>query len=259
MKLVWKIVAIAAVVLLVIGAALIVVSLVTGGSLESIRNNVAFTDYEQSFPDTAPHTLELYVSAGTLHILPGEELRVEAKNVQQQNFVCALEQGLLTVREDWGASWSDNLARWLKLQQNEPEIWVYLPEDYIPLLVNIRVDAGVLDIQGLTAEETVVELAAGSVTADGLDTRRLALELKAGEAGISGTVAERCAVSASAGSANLRLTGVPEDYTAHIRAGVGRIEYGGAAYSMEEAAVGQGAGTMELDCSVGRISVAFDG
>lgn len=276
MKLVWKIVAIAAVVLLVLGLALIVVSLLTGGSLESIRNNVAFTNYEESFADATPHTLQLSVGAGKLYVLPGDELRVEAKNIQEKGFVCRMEQGVLMVQEGWSASWSDNLSRWLNLRREEPEIYVYLPENFSVQFADIDVaagscrvegltasaarldvSAGSLEVWGLTAGQTELEISAGSVYIDGLNTQTLDLDISAGSASVTGSVALDCTADVSAGSADLLLDGAADAFTAEIDAGAGSITYGGRRYSMQDAYVGQGPGVMELDCSAGSISVRF--
>jgi len=296
MKLVWKIVLIIAVILLILGIALLAVAMVTGGSVEGIRNNVALMDYEQSFAGQEIHTLELEFDAGTLKVLPGEELRVEAKNMIEREFYCVLDNGVLTVSDLWGDSWADSLSRFLTLQRQNAQITVYLPEgtqlrtaeidisagiaDFRDVSAeqfvldmsagNVRFEnlnthycevdmsAGTLDIRGLQAAEVQLDTSAGDMEIEELNTAVLQLDSTAGSADISGTISDYCSVDISAGSVELYLTGSAEDYTAHLDRTAGSIRYDSHSYT-GEARVGKGAGTMNLECSAGSIDVKFAG
>ena len=170
MKLIWKIVCITALVLLLLGAAAIAVSLITGGSLEGIRNNVMLTNVQQDFPDELPTAMRVTCAAGKLTVLPGDTLRVEARCVPENSFVCTLENGVLTVGEKQAASWSDNLSRALSLQKTPPEICIYLPEGTALQRTEIELTAGeaVLTLPGTAADYTAeIKTEAGSVDYDG--------------------------------------------------------------------------------------------
>lgn len=296
MKLVWKIVLIIAVILLVLGIALIAAALVVGGSLESIRNNVALTDYEQSFDGAEIRSLELEFDAGTLKVLPGETLRVEAKNMIEREFYCVLEDGVLRISDQWGDSWADSLSRLLTLQRQDAEITVYLPEGIQLREADIDISAGVADFRDVSAEQLVLDISAGSVRFENLNTHYCEVDMSAGtldirglqatevqldtSAGdmdieklntavlqldstagstlVSGTVSDYCAVDISAGSVKMYLTGTAEEYTAYLSRSAGRIRYDGRTYT-GDAYVGKGEGTMNLECSAGSIEVKFAG
>ena len=170
MKLIWKIVAIVAVVLLLLGIAAIAVALITGGSLEGIRNNVMLTNEQQDFEDEVPTALYVSCAAGRLTVLPGDTLRVEARNVPEGRFVCTLNDGVLTVGEKRAASWSDNLARTLSLQKEPPEFFIYLPEGTALRRTEIELTAGTaeLTLPGTAADYTAkIEVGAGTVHYEG--------------------------------------------------------------------------------------------
>ena len=170
MKLIWKIVSIAAAVLLLLGIVSIGVSLVTGGSLEGIRNNVMLTNEQRDFGDAPPTALRVTCAAGRLTVLPGDTLRVEARNVPERSFVCTLSDGVLTVGEERASSWSDNLSRALSLQKTPPEICIYLPEDTALRCAEIELSAGeaVLTLPGTAADYTAeLQAEAGSVHYEG--------------------------------------------------------------------------------------------
>lgn len=297
MKVVWKIVLIIAVILLILGIALIAVSLFTGGSLKSIENNVPLMNFDQSFPEEVPTALYVEARAGRLTVTPGETLRVEAKNVLDGGFVCTLEDGRLTVREDWGASWADNLSRLLTLNKNEQEIVVYLPEGTQLTEADIDISAGIATIEDLDAQslkldmtagtlnmknllvgDAELDMSAGTMNAEGLNaesirmdmsagevnfarmlTGSLKLDMSAGTVGVSGAVTDACAVHLSAGTAILKLLGSAEDYRAEIDSRAGEIVYDGRSFSMKEAYIGEGkgTGTMDLSNSAGTIEVEF--
>ncbi len=121
MKVVWKIVLIFALALVILGAALIGVSLFSGGSVEGVRNNVPLMDFSQSFPDETPTALRIDVPAGKLTVETGDVLRVEARDVAEGCFDCRLENGTLIVSEQRDASWSNTLSRLISLRRHEPE------------------------------------------------------------------------------------------------------------------------------------------
>lgn len=296
MKWIWKIIGIVAAILLVLGVVLIMAAVFTGGSLEGIRNNVALMDYEQSFDGAEITALILDFDAGKLKVLPGETLRVEAKNVLDREFVCSLEDGVLKVRERWSTSWADGLSRLLTLRQKDTEVTVYLPEGVELLEADIDISAGLadirgvhaqrltldmsagrvnledlktrscavdmsagkLDVRGLQAEETRLDSSAGDIAIAELDTQRLTLDISAGATRISGAISEYCYVDMSAGTVKMNLTGTADDYTARLSRSAGSISYDGRSYT-GDAYVGKGAGRMDLSCSAGSIDVRFAG
>ena len=293
MKVVWKVILIIAVILLVLGIALIAVSLFTGGSLEGIRNNVALMNYEQSFPEEVPTALRVEAQAGRLTVTPGETLRVEAKNVLDGGFICTLEDGRLTVREDWGASWADGLSRLLTLREHEPEIVVYLPRGTQLTEAEVDISAGIATIEGLDTQSLKLDMSAGTLNVEkllvgeaalemsagtmnavglcadsvtmkvsagnlcfaGLRARRFGLDMSSGSVEVSGEITDACGVHLTSGTASLELLGSAENYTAEIDSTAGEIIYDG--HSMKEAYVGKGMGEMKLSNTAGTIRVDF--
>ena len=278
MKVVWKIVLLFALVFLVLGAALIGVSLFSGGGVESVRNNVPLMNFEQSFPDETPSELRIELPAGRLTVETGDVLRVEATDVAESCFECSLENGVLTVREKRDDSWSNTLSRLISLGKREPEYHIWLPRGTALARAEVRVAAGSAELRGLhtdvlqlnmaagtvslpslRARSTVVEMAAGELALYDLDTDILLLQTAAGNAGVSGTVRSRCAVELAAGAASLKLTGSAADYTAQLEAAAGSIDYAGTRLTLGRTSVGSGANAVALRCGAGSIDVQFFG
>lgn len=278
MKVVWRIILIVALALLILGAALIGVSLFSGGSIEGVRNNVPLMNFEQSFPDEAPTALLLDIPAGRLTVETGDTLRVEARNVTESGFACLVENGTLIVRETREVSWSNMLSRLISLRKSEPEYHVWLPADLALTRAELHIAAGTADVQALRADavrlqmaagtvaltslraqSVAVELAAGNLSLFDLDTQILSLQMAAGHAGISGSIHERCVADLAAGEAVFKLTGSSADYSARLEAAAGEILYDGRSCTLGRASVGSGEGTMSLRSGAGRISVAFFG
>ena len=276
MKLAWRIIVIAAVVLLLLGAALIAVALFTGGSLDSIRNNVMLTNFQQDFGEELPTELHITADLGNLSVLPGEQLRVEARNVLESGFSCTLTDGVLTVRENPSASWADSLSRLLSLEEAPPAICIYLPEGLLLSGTEIELAAGEANIRGLntrqlkldmnagdllaeslTAETAELEIRAGVAEFRGLSADTLKLDMDTGKLTVTGSIARSCSLDLATGAAELELTGSAENYTAQIEAGAGSIVYDGHDCSMETCRIGDGMGEMKLYSAAGMIDVSF--
>ena len=276
MKVAWKIVLIIALILLVLGAALIGVSLFFGGSVESVRNNVPLMQFAQDFPDETLTALRVELPGGRLTVENGSVLRVEAVNVPEGCFECFIEDGVLTVRETRDASWSNTLSRLISLHRREPEYHVWLPEGAVLTSAELRV-AGQTQIQGLTtqllqlttagdtavtglrAQTAEIDAAAGKLSLFELDTDSLLLQAGAGSIGVSGTVRSRCSVDLGAGEATLKLTGSAADYTAQVEVLGGEIVYDGQSCGFGSCVLGNGSGYMSLRCGAGNIRVQFFG
>ena len=278
MKVVWKIVLIFALALLILGVALIAVSLFSGGSVEGVRNNVPLTRFEQNFTDETPSALRIEIPAGRLTVERGDVLRVEASNVAEGRFYCAVENGTLIVRETRDDSWSNNLSRLISLGKREPEYHVWLPDGLTLTRADVemaageahvlglktdvlqfKMAAGAAEVTSLRAQAALIEVAAGSLSLFDLDTQVLSLQTAAGSAGVSGTVRSHCVVELAAGAAVLKLTGAAADYSAQLEAAAGMIDYDGTSLTLGQIRVGRGENTMSLRCGAGSIEVQFFG
>ena len=278
MKVVWKIVLLFALVFVVLGVALIAVSLFSGGSVEGVRNNVPLMSFEQNFPDETPNELRIEIPAGKLIVEAGDVLRVEARDVAEGRFECSLENGVLTVRERQDESWSNALSRLISLGKREPEYHIWLPHGTELTRTDVRIAAGQADLRGLStdvlqlnmaagnvsapslrARSALVEMAAGDLSLFDLDTDILLLRATAGSAGVSGTVRSRCTVDLAAGAAVLRLTGNAADYAAQLEAAAGSIDYAGTNLTLGRMSVGTGENSVSLRCGAGSIDVQFFG
>ncbi len=278
MKVVWKIVLVFALALLILGVALIAVSLFSGGSIEGVRNNVPLIRFEQSFPDETITALRVEVPARRLTVEPGEVLRVEANNVSESGFYCGVQDGVLIVREKQDNSWSNNLSRMISFGKREPEYHIWLPDGLTLTRADVEMTAGEARVQSLSADvfqlkmaagsagveslraqAALIDMAAGSLSLFDLDTQVLSLQSAAAGVGVSGTVRSHCVVDLGAGAAVLRLTGNAADYAAQLEVAAGAIDYNGTSLTLGRLRVGRGENAMSLRCGAGSIEVEFFG
>lgn len=257
----WKLIGLIFFVLLLAGIALVVVSSMSGGSMTSIKTNLAIRDYEESFTARKVKELDLTLTAGKLTIVEGDELRVEAKNIAEEYFVCELDGSTLIVSENWGNDSALNISRGLNLIDYKPEITLYVPAGHEFSEVSLNIAAGSCEMDVLTADELSLDIAAGSLSISSLQTESCNIGIAAGSADIRGTIESDADISCNAGTLKLKLSGEQDDYNFDLNMGVGKITVGGSSYggmAVDTELIGRNAGAdINISCNAGEVNVSF--
>ena len=291
----WKGIIIAGAIFLVLGVALIIVSMMSGGSLNRIRQNISVKSFTETYAGEKIDSLDLYIGVGKLSILQGDEFRVEAENVATDYLVCEVRGTTLVIEDNWSNSWSLNLSRGLSFGRYEPRIRVYVPagtklvssavnvaagECYIDGIMtgrmSVNLSAGMINAVDVRADEFTTELSAGECRIDSLITENVAAEVAAGRLTITGIQTDLCRVSLSAGAVSISGDiaregsfdcGIGqislaledrrlEDYTLAVDVGLGNISVNDSHYSgNRNLHIGSGDLKLSLSCAVGEINL----
>lgn len=160
------------------------------------------------------------------------------------------------------------------------KVTLYVPANYIFGEIKINLGAGVLEFPNLHAENAALEVGAGQIEADGAEVQRLEINVGMGqieltdmnvtdltaevgmgefvaEGALNGNVDAEC----SMGNLELRIAGQQEDFNYELSGAMGSLTLDGKSYSgfSQEKSIDNGAAKrMELDCSMGNVTVKFE-
>ena len=240
----WKGIFVTSILCFVFGIALIIVSLMSGGSLTRIRENVSVRSFSKSFADEKITALELDIDVGRLSVIASDEFRVEAENIAADFFVCEVRGGALVVEDNWSNSWSLNLSRGLSFQQ-EPKIRVYIPDGVKLKFADVSLSAGECSIDGLSTEKLSIAVSAGAFQAVDIRADEFESEVSAGRCRIDSLITKTAKASLSAGE--LQIHGLQADVFT-LDQSLGSAFIGGDIFDRGS-----------FDCGLGKITVALDG
>ncbi len=195
---------------------------------------------------------------------------VEAKNVGK--FQAFTEDGTLYIMTTTGSK------HWSEISGSK--ITLYVPANYCFDKIKINLGAGALEFSDLRAEDAVLEVGAGQIEADGAEVKSLDMnvgmgrielthmnvtdlmaEVGMGELVAKGTVNGDIDAECSMGNLELQITGRQEDFNYELSGAMGSLTLGGESYSgfSQEKSIDNGAQKkMELDCSMGNVTVLFE-
>lgn len=216
--------------------------------------------------------IDVSLGAGELFIRESEDdqYRMEADHVYKVQ--CYIRDSVLHVR---GVGVNGNNAG-IKKQR----IILYVPKGAGLLDTDIELGAGVGKIEGITTEELSVEVGAGELKGNDITAAIANIQVGAGSAelidcafgeaeyevglgsiyyqgGLNGSVDVNC----NMGNVELNLDGLEEDYDYRIDCAMGSVNVGGRQFAgiSGEKRIDNGAPNhMEIDCSMGNITVQFE-
>lgn len=160
------------------------------------------------------------------------------------------------------------------------KITLYVPANCNFGEIKINLGAGVLEFPNLHAENAALEVGAGQIEADGAEVQRLEInvgmgqirltdmnvtdltaEVGMGELVAKGAVNGNVDAECSMGNLELRIAGKQEDFNYELSGAMGNLTLDGKSYSgfSQEKSIDNGAAKkMELDCSMGNVTVKFE-
>lgn len=229
-------------------------------------------DVEKYCPGTDIRSLEIEVGGCNLEtrVSPDDRIYLEMKNAHK--FQGYVEDGTLYIRATTGSvnHWSDIGSR---------KIILYLPENYSFREVDVELGAGEMTFDGLSAGEASLEagagrivvssprvekldisIGAGSIELKDMDIDTLEAEVGMGEFLADGAIDKSADVNCSMGNVEMVLDGSEQDFNYHLDGALGNIDVGGESFSgfSQEKEIDNKAGKdMEIECSMGNISISF--
>lgn len=177
-------------------------------------------------------------------------------------------------------------TRKAKENAEDSRITLYLPAGYIWQEAELEVGAGVIRIddtnsscmvaskmdlavgagqivaEGLKVGELDVSVGAGEIRLSGMEIGSLGAEVGVGNLVAQGNVTESIEAECAMGNLELKLTGSRTNYDYELECVAGNIKIGEEQYGggvTKEQKINNGAGrTIDLECSMGNIAVAFE-
>lgn len=213
--------------------------------------DVVFTDSDS----TQFSSISLDVDLGSVTIAAGDDYGVEINT--------------------WGAGYEVN--HWysggtLTIESNDSgsvlpancgsDITIYVPVSAWLESLYVDLDLGDLTLAGLHVEQADIDLDLGSLTGDALVvTTSFQVDADLGEVNLSGDLGEYVDISADLGSVQLGLTRPADEYCWQLEADLGSITVDGKKQHVNdenEVTGGYGGRVIEVDASLGSITVDFD-
>lgn len=217
-----------------------IASAVTGDGIGD--NDGKTIDFTDTF--TGVDRLDIENSTGKLIIKQGNELRIEAENVNE-GFKAEVNDGTLTISDD-DSRYEFFWFHFNGFNNPNSKITIYLPEDFIADEAYIDSGAGTVSIDGLFAKTLVVSAGAGAVDGNHLYAEDVtfdggvgAVTLKdvsfydaelncgVGPLMITGELTGDTNIDCGIGGVTLELIGNVDDYDLDVDSGIGTIKLNG--------------------------------
>lgn len=200
-----------------------------------------------------------------------DSVYLEAENVRK--FQGYVEDGTLYVKSTAGSD--------LSFFAGKSTVVLYLPEEYFFDRVDIEIGAGQVEMKRLQgrevsleagagrilledaeAEELKIEVGAGSVELMDMTVGQLSVEVGMGEFVGRGAINGDADVTCSMGNVEVEVRGEKRDFNYQLEGAMGSIDLDGeecGGFGTEKSIENGADKTMEIECSMGNITVEFIG
>lgn len=264
MKKIWKVILIIAIVIFVLGLLLIGASLLSGGSIYGLINNIESVEYSEDFDGEEINAIDIDLTAAKLFIVPGDYFAVIGEKIPKDYFSCRVENGTLIIEEKWSSSNARSVSMGLAAYKYEPKVTLYVPSDFQVISegtsANISIDVGLCRIDGLAVENAEFMLGACTFSASDIQADTLTLKIAAGDVHLSGSISDCIKMRCGSGSVRLDLDREKSDYDVNAMMALGKLVVGSKWYSGCWRVSNNGDGTM-LDAlsGTGNMTIKFAG
>lgn len=178
-----------------------------------------------------------------------DEIVVEVEK-DNGDVLTTLEEGVLTLKDQRSGSTA----------RKDCEVKLELPRGMELQNLKIENNAGVLECDDvfLTADRVDIKVDAGEMDINRIAAKEFYLEVGAGDADIQSLDAESIEISCGLGNIDLHLVGQEKDYNYRLECGLGNIDLGRESYTSigKEKSLDNGASKdVRIECGMGDISV----
>lgn len=208
--------------------------------------------------------LEVDISASKLVIKPGDSFKAETNN---SYINCNQDGNRLTITE--------KKHSWLH-KNNQSELLIYIPEDFVFDAVTIKTGAGKVDIEELTTkklyldlgagkidihylnvlDQTFIDGGAGAITIQDGTLSNLDLDMGVGKLVLTATLIGNSEIDSGVGSIDLNLIGDSSIYKIKLDKGIGSATINGNNMK-DDTYYGDGSNTIDIDGDVGSIQIRY--
>lgn len=274
-----------------LGAALILfgVGLLTGiiSLMISSSENRDFIEYANSLAHSeiqGINALEVDVSYGRLNIIRGDELRITATGVKEDEFSCEIENSVIRIREN-SSDASVKLLGWRfpedilyrTLKEKTPEIIIQIPESLTLSVSVICLNSGELSVSDFRSEKTVfqigagtanikkctiagsanIQLGIGNMILSDVEMNNSVIECGIGDISVNGVLSGNSTVNCSAGNISILLDELYNRYNFNLQCNAGGIDienrtFAGLGLNTSYTS-GKEKETINISCSIGKI------
>ena len=229
------IISVVCVFMFIIGVIFVAVGYGIGG-MEALRfyGKEAYEHEEKVFTERIKN-IDIDVDAGTVKIVRGQEFKLIGENFFKDCLKYEVSGETLKVKETSPGKWIFNFSF---INGYDPEVILYVPEEYVFEKVNISVGAGAVEMEEARSEFISIECGAGLA-----DCKNL--------------VSENIELTNGVGKIQISVKGDVSDYYVSAENGIGSISINGEKYNKEDFDK-NAPNKLTAENGVGEISINFE-
>jgi hypothetical protein len=248
-------------IVLLIGIIITIIALLLGGKIINIsRYNVK--DINEIYNNVK--SLNIDLSASKVEIKTGNEFRIEAKNVSNDNFKSLVTDGIWKIEDKFEPKFFNILGISLSnfnIGNYDSSITIYLPASFQSENLKINIGAGQLLAHNLISKNTDITVGAGEFKSNNLITDNITIDCGVGNVDINGEVKNKSNLKCGIGNIDLDLKGDEKDYNYDLNVGIGEIDLNNKRFhGTDNKYISNGSIDKEfkIDCGIGKITLKLN-
>jgi len=258
----------------------------------TVLNENGNYDFSESYKDV--ESIDLDISYGTVTIKEGDSFHIEATNMPEDRLNSTIEDGVWLVSDNYinNEDKNDNeltifgfdipLGTWTTgTSVDSTNIVLTIPKDFVAENLKIKIDAGTMKADNLTAEEADIHVSAGycrmnnltvenesffSVNAgelniDNINANNVNMECGVGNLVATGIISGDSYVKNDIGNIDLNMNGREENYNYSVDCGIGTVIINENRYSGVNSKTTKNddaENSFTLDCGIGKITLKIN-
>lgn len=227
------------------------------------NNNKDITNLKEVYEEVSE--IEIDGVSSSIEIISGKELKVEAKNLEN-DLTSKVKNGVLEIEEH---------GKWFKNNKNNGVIYITIPKNIT--LNKLSIDtgsgkfsikdievsyfdmdhgAGVLEMENVNFSKTNIDGGAGLIKIKNSTLNNLELDSGAGKVEIEARITGNSEINCGVGEVAINLIGTSSDYQITTSKGIGSIKINNEEQK-NESVYGAGSNKLEIEGGIGNIKVNF--
>ena len=229
--------------------------------------------------------LNIEIAYGTVEIVEGDQFQIQGKNLIDEKFETSVEHGTWYIKDHrknrfpfFDINLPFNGISWNK--DNSPRITITLPKDFVADNITLRVHAGEVRADAITAKKGTFSVDAGTLKVDRLQiletseyrvgageiiveqiaADNVQIDCGVGDVQIDGTITGKSEIECNIGSVVLNLQGEWKDYSYEISSSVGDVTIGDesmSGFGKKRRIDNNSDNLLDIKCDVGDITIDF--
>lgn len=264
-----------------LGIGLLILSVATG----TFRRDVPTYSMEESYNDI--ESLDINVEYGEITIVEGSEFNINAVNMIEGSLESYVSDGTWEIRQNqdnfvnlYGFKFPANQLAWWN-NDIQPKITITIPQGFIAKDFKIDISAGSAEAEVIRAingqftvkagilridqnevsESAEYNVGTGGMIIDDMRVNNITVDCGVGDVRMSGIITGDDLIKCGVGNIEMNLSGNIDDYSYHVKSGIGRIKINEESYHNidDQQIITNGAeNNLQLECGIGNITVEID-